>query len=54
MTMKKSLDKRFTEPSLGIIVFDNVDIITTSQENDPNQGEWDPQSSNELDLRKEE
>ena len=52
--MKKSLDKKFTEPSLKIIVFDNVDIITTSQNNDPNQGEWDPQTLIELDSRKEE
>ena len=34
----------YENPFIAIIQFSCADIITTSKNGDPNQGEWDPQS----------
>ena len=36
----------YEEPQIDIIQFSSTDIITTS--GDPNQGEWDPQTIDEV------
>ena len=36
----------YEEPKIDIIQFSSADIITTS--GDPNQGEWDPQTIDEV------
>ena len=40
----------YEEARIDIMRFSDVDIITTSGNRDENQGEWDPQLLNDMEL----